>query len=62
MVRIIKTEPDKSVVKEVICKNCGVTLEYTPKDKQVDYSTDYLGGRDHYSFICCPNCTDRVLI
>jgi hypothetical protein len=33
-IRIIDPGPHKSVVKEVICQNCGATLEYTPADVQ----------------------------
>lgn len=29
-IKIISKEPDKSVVKRCVCKNCGATLEYTP--------------------------------
>ncbi|GEM_PF-2423949 len=31
-VRAIKVEPDPSVVKRIVCPNCGVTLEYRPND------------------------------
>lgn len=31
-IKIISKEPDKSVVKRCVCKNCGATLEYTPND------------------------------
>lgn len=32
MIRIIDEKPDASVVKNVICRNCGVKLEYVPAD------------------------------
>jgi len=62
MIRIIKTEPDKSVTKEVICKNCGSTLEYTPSDVVRDYSTDYTGGRDYYNYIRCLSCSHEITV
>ena len=62
MIKVIKTEPDKSVIKEVICRNCGSTLEYAPVDVQRDYSTDYTGGKDYYHFINCPTCTCEVRV
>ena len=60
MIKIIDTKPHKSVVKEVVCKNCGSTLEYTPADIERSYSTDYTGGRDYYNFIKCPCCYKEV--
>lgn len=59
-IRVIKTEPHPSVVKQVICRNCGATLEYTPNDIKEDYSTDYTGGRDYYRYIPCPPCGHQV--
>ena len=62
MVRIVKVEPHSSVVKEVVCRNCGVTLEYTPSDIKEDYSTDYTGGTDYYKYIKCPPCGHEVQV
>jgi ribosomal protein S27E len=62
MIRIIKTAPDKTVTREVICRNCGSTLEYTPSDVVMDYYTDYTGGKDYYYFIKCPACTCEVKV
>ena len=61
-IRIIKQEPDKSVVKQCVCNNCGVTLEYTPHD--VTYKTyhDYGGGSDLYAEFKCPNCNKKLQI
>jgi DNA-directed RNA polymerase subunit RPC12/RpoP len=58
MVKVIKTEPDKSVTKEIICKNCGSTLEYTPNDVY----RDYFDGKQVYDFIKCPACTYEVRV
>jgi hypothetical protein len=60
MIRVIKEEPAKSVVKEVICRNCGVTLEYTPADILSKIETDYGGGRDKVNYIPCPRCMHHV--
>lgn len=62
MVKVISTDPHKSVVKEVICKGCGATLQYTPVDVKRDYTTDYTGGREYYNHIDCPACGDKVHI
>lgn len=47
---------DSSVVKRVTCRNCSSVLEYTPAEEQRDYTSDYLGYRDYYSYIVCPCC------
>ena len=62
MVKIVNKEPHSSVVKEKVCGNCGVTLEYVPLDVKEDYSTDYTGGKDYYNYIICPNCNKRVKV
>lgn len=60
-ITVVKKEPHPSVVKEIICKNCGCTLQYTPNDELRDYHSDYTGGRDYYSYIDCPECANRVI-
>jgi DNA-directed RNA polymerase subunit RPC12/RpoP len=60
MIKIIDTKPHKSVVREVVCKHCGSTLEYTPSDIEQSYSTDYTGGRDYYNLIKCPSCSHEI--
>lgn len=60
MVTIVKTEPHPSVVKEVVCRNCGVTLSYVPNDVVSRYVKDYGGGGDTYKHIKCPNCSKEV--
>lgn len=62
MVVIVNKDPHKSVVKEVICRKCGVTLSYVPIDIKESYSTDYTGGRDTYYFIKCPSCEHQVIV
>jgi hypothetical protein len=62
MIKIIKTEPDKSVTKEVICKNCGSTLEYTPPDVLQDYFMYHTGEKEYWHFISCPECTCEVRV
>lgn len=60
MIKVIKSEPHPSVVKQVLCRNCGATLEYAPADVKQDYSTDYTGGRDYYKYIKCPSCNNKA--
>lgn len=60
MVKIIEKEPHKSVVKEKICRNCGVTLSYVPSEVKKGKSYDYGGGCDAYNTIECPNCNKKV--
>lgn len=61
-IKIVKLEPDQSVVKRCICRKCGVTLEYTPSDVVYDSRTDYTGGSDPYNTISCPNCPHRIVV
>ena len=55
MVRIVEEKPDPSVVKQVVCGNCGRKLEYVPADKQRGTTSDY-----YYNFITCPGCKHKV--
>jgi DNA-directed RNA polymerase subunit RPC12/RpoP len=62
MVKVISTEPHPTVVKQVVCKNCGATLEYVPRDVQSFTSSDYTGGIDVTMFIKCPPCGQNVTV
>lgn len=62
MVTVIKKEPDSSVLKEVICQNCGATLSYTPNEVKSRHGTDYGGGPDGAEWVDCPNCTKPAVI
>lgn len=60
--RIVNQQPHPSVVKECICRHCGVTLEYIPADVVKGYETDYTGSRDSYKFITCMNCHTEIRV
>lgn len=62
MIKIINPIPDPRVVKEVICKNCGVTLGYTPNDVVSSRGVDIDGSSYTYKYIRCPNCEAQVII
>ncbi len=62
MVMIVNKEPSALVVKEVVCRNCGVTLQYTPRDVTEKSYQDYGGGFDTHSTILCPNCGTKVSV
>ena len=59
-IKIINHEPSKEVVKQVICRNCGVTLEYTPNDTVQKSVGDYGGGHDINKSINCPKCSKTI--
>lgn len=59
---IVDEAPDPSVVKRVICRNCGIKLEYTPNDVTKEYRTDYGGGGDTYYYINCPKCKKDITV
>jgi len=61
-VTIIDEKPDSSVIKQVICKQCGVKLEYTPFDLKRESRTDYTGGSSIYEWIDCPKCGNNLTI
>ena len=58
--RVISKDPHHSVVKEKICTNCGVTLEYVPADIEERIEKDYTGGTDRIHFITCLNCKFKI--
>ena len=60
MVTVVSTVPHPSVVKEVICGNCGAILQYVPKDVVSQVHHDYGGGSDTYNHIVCPPCGSKV--
>lgn len=62
MIRIIEEKPDPSVVKQILCRNCGVKLEYLPIDVQSYTASDYGGGSDTYYYIKCPKCNNTVYV
>lgn len=58
-VTIVDNTPDPSVLKEVICKNCGVKLSYVPNDVTTKSYT-YMGELDSHSYIECPACEHKA--
>ena len=61
-VKVIDMVPDPSVAKKVVCRNCGVTLEYVPADRKTGVSCSYDGSKDHYKYIDCPNCANEITV
>ena len=62
MVKILKIDPDKSIAKEVVCRNCGATLEYVPNEVKSRHGHDYGGGPDGEEWVTCPNCGKKAVI
>lgn len=62
MVKIIKQGPDRSVVKEVICRDCGATLEYVPIDIKSRSYMEIDGCRDTLNYIICPQCNKEIRV
>lgn len=61
-VKVIETKPDASVVKRKVCRECGATLEYVPRDVKTRSWTDYGGGASGEEYITCPNCHKTVTL
>lgn len=62
VVRVVKEEPHPIVVKEVVCANCGVTLEYTPNDVQRHEDTGLSCGPNCATWVECPKCSEKAVI
>lgn len=62
MVRIVNPQPDPSVVKQVVCRSCGVKLEYVPHEVKRRDGKDYRGGADGEEWVDCPNCGSKAII
>lgn len=53
---------DRSVVKQVTCKNCGAVLEYVKSDVKTSTGRDYSGSVCGTEWIKCPECRDEVVV
>lgn len=62
MVTVVSTVPHASVVKEVVCGNCGSTLQYVPNDVKTKTISDYLGDKDTIRYIECPVCNHQKYV
>ena len=62
MVTVVSLTPHHSVVKEVVCRNCGALLSYVPADINRRVVSDYAGGKDEVNFIRCPPCGAEVTV
>lgn len=60
MIKVIKKEPAPSAIREVVCRNCGATLQYMNADVQERTVRDYTGDSDQYRWIVCPECKAEV--
>jgi hypothetical protein len=58
MIEVIDEKPDPSVKRKVVCRKCGVKLEYVPLDIRKSVHTDYSGTSDEYFWIDCPRCKE----
>ena len=62
MVTVVSTQPHPSVVKETVCKNCGSTLQYVPRDIKERTVSDYTGDREIVLYIDCPVCSHQATV
>ena len=61
-VRIVDPNPDPSVVKFVLCRQCGVKLSYVPNDVGRYTTRDYTGDQSTHYYIKCAGCEDKVIV
>jgi hypothetical protein len=52
-------QPDPSVLKTKICKNCGFKVKYVPNDIK---ARAYTGPDDVRSYVLCSNCKKEVWV
>ena len=57
---VVDKGPDPSVVRKVVCQQCGATLAYTPRDVQFSTSAGIDGTYDTRSYIRCPKCKEII--
>lgn len=62
MVTVVSKQPHATVLKEIICRNCGCTLQYVPRDIKERTVSDYTGDRELVRYIECPECNDQVTV
>jgi hypothetical protein len=62
MVKIIKKAPHKDVRKQIVCRECGATLEYVPNEVKSYHGTDISGGPDGCAWVNCPSCDKPAII
>ena len=57
MAFVIDPKPQKAIVKEAICSNCGCLFGYVPQDiVKYKCNYDYLGDYDIVDAVNCPQC------
>ncbi len=61
VIKIVDEEPDPSVIKKTICKNCGIKIEFLPIDvlSKTLYS---FGESEIYRYIPCPKCNSEITV
>lgn len=65
MVTVVSTVPHPSVIKEIVCNNCGSTLDYVPNDIKLKWVSDYTGDRErvkYIKYIDCPVCDHNLQV
>lgn len=62
MVHVVSLTPPPEMLKEVVCRNCGATLQYMPNEVKSQYYRDYGGGGDTEYWIDCPPCGKKVTV
>lgn len=61
-VTIVDEKPDPTVVKQAVCRKCGVKLEYLPIDVKERSTRDYTGDSGGARWIDCPKCQNEVTL
>lgn len=43
-----------------IHKDCGSLIEFSAKELEKDWHSDYLGDRDYFRSLVCPSCGEKM--
>lgn len=61
-IKIINDAPSPKVIRNTICLNCGVELQYTPQDVRGFSYSSYDGSSDMQFQIDCPKCHSTIIV
>lgn len=62
MIKIVDEGPHHSVVKNIVCKKCGVTLSYVPMDIKEKKGYNERDGSWGYQWINCLKCNEEITL
>lgn len=59
-VRIVDEKPGPKIVRNAVCCECGVKVEFLPIDIKEREYMDYSGTSDTFYWVDCPKCQNKI--